>query len=119
MSKLPIPVKISKHSDSELFIAFSSGENVILPFTELRYQCRCAECVDEFTRARKINRASIPADIKPVRIEPVGRYAIQVEWSDGHRTGIYSYDLLLSISQHYVAERKKEEHSSCQTQIEI
>ena len=33
----------------------------------------------------------MPEDVKPLRIESVGRYAIQIAWSDGHESGIYPF----------------------------
>jgi DUF971 family protein len=39
----------------------------------------------------------VPEDVKPVRIDPVGRYAIHIAWSDGHTSGIYSFEHLRSI----------------------
>jgi DUF971 family protein len=35
--------------------------------------------------------------VRPVAIRPVGRYAIQIDWSDGHTTGIYPFDRLRSL----------------------
>ena len=37
------------------------------------------------------------SDIKPVTIEPVGNYAIHIDWSDGHRSGIFSFEHLRQI----------------------
>lgn len=93
------PLKIKKNHDSSLSINWSNGTESRLSFSDLRFYCRCAECVDEWTRKRKISRDAIPATIQPLAIVPVGRYAIQVDWNDGHKTGIYPYDLLYSLSQ--------------------
>ena len=38
--------------------------------------------------------ASIPADIRVDAVKPVGRYGLQINWSDGHSTGIYTFDRL-------------------------
>lgn len=94
----PVPTSIQKKSDTEMSIAWSTGETTAISFAELRYHCACAECVDEWTRKRRISREQIRADIKPVSVEPVGRYAIQIRWNDGHSTGIYPYELLYSIA---------------------
>ena len=94
----PVPTSIQKKSDTEMSIAWSSGETTIVPFVELRFRCRCAECVDEWTRRRRIEKARIRADISPVRVEAVGRYAVQIDWNDGHKTGIYPYGLLYAIA---------------------
>jgi DUF971 family protein len=41
--------------------------------------------------------ASVPEDVHPLKIQPVGRYAIQIDWSDGHSTGIYSFRQLRAL----------------------
>jgi DUF971 family protein len=93
-----VPTSIQKHSETEMRIAWSSGETTVTPFKTIRFHCRCAECVDEWTRERRIKLDKIAADIKPTRVEPVGRYAVQIDWTDGHRTGIYPFDLLYEIA---------------------
>ena len=40
---------------------------------------------------------SVPGDLKPLRIDPVGRYAIHFTWSDGHSSRIYSFEHLRAI----------------------
>jgi DUF971 family protein len=57
---------------------------------------RCAW--DEWTRKRRIQRAQIKSDIKPLHVEAVGRYAVQIDWNDGHKKGIYPYSLLYAIA---------------------
>jgi DUF971 family protein len=39
----------------------------------------------------------VPEDIIPVSISLVGAYAIKIDWSDGHNTGIYAFDSLMDI----------------------
>lgn len=41
----------------------------------------------------------IPSDVIPEAIHPVGRYALQFIWSDGHRTGIYPFEYLRRIAE--------------------
>ena len=81
-----------------MLIEWNNGESTVVSFAELRFQCRCAECVEEWSRRRRITRDKVKADIKPTKVELVGRYAIQVDWNDGHRTGIYPYTLLHDIA---------------------
>ena len=94
-----IPTAIKKHSTTEMSVAWDNGEVTLIPFVELRFQCRCAECVDEWSRVRKLQRSQIKPDIKPMSVEIVGRYAVQIHWADGHRTGIYPFDLLYDIAK--------------------
>ena len=93
------PQKISKTSDRGMTIEWTDGSRSDLSFKHLRYSCECAACVDEWSRRRKVTKDQIADDIHPLRIETVGRYAIQIQWSDGHKTGIYPYSNLYKIAQ--------------------
>ncbi len=64
----------------------------------MRLACACAECVDEWSGQARLDPNSVPADVAPVRVQPVGRYAIQIEWSDGHSTGIYPFRRLRELA---------------------
>lgn len=67
------------------------------PTKYLRGECACAGCVDEHTGIRTLDQTTIPPDIDITAIQPVGNYAIQITWSDGHSTGIYSWDHLAHL----------------------
>jgi len=41
-----------------------------------------------------LDPGSVPGDIRPLRLALVGTYGIRVAWSDGHDTGIYTFDRL-------------------------
>lgn len=70
-----------------------------IPFFELRCGCPCAVCVDEITGRPLLKPETIPADIHPRGIGFVGNYAIRVEWSDGHSTGIFTWERLRDLGQ--------------------
>jgi hypothetical protein len=57
----------------------------------------CAECVEEFTGIRKIGHGSIPSTIERLDVSPVGNYALNFSWSDGHQTGIYDFEYLRKL----------------------
>lgn len=63
----------------------------------LRVNCACAGCVDEMTGVRTLDPATIPEDIDIAAMDAVGNYAVRFRWSDGHDTGIYSWDHLLNL----------------------
>jgi DUF971 family protein len=88
-----LPTEIRKKDDG-LWITWADGHVGRYPYRDLRAQCQCAACVDEWSRKVLVRVDQIPADIVPVKISPVGRYAIHLEWSDGHGTGIYGFSLL-------------------------
>lgn len=83
---------------SLISLAFDTGESFEIASIDLRFACPCASCVDEMTGKRTLKRESIKPDIKIMKVEPVGRYGIHVEWSDGHRTGMYHFDNLYQLA---------------------
>lgn len=70
-----------------------------VPFKLLRSHCPCASCVDENTGVRILDPATIPDDIVPTNMGFTGNYALKITWSDGHSTGLYTWDLLAEIAQ--------------------
>ena len=83
----PIPRKIELKSRKELFVQWSDNKESSLVSRELRLACPCAQCVDEITGEKRLDPASVSPDVWPQEISPVGRYALNFQWSDGHRTG--------------------------------
>lgn len=82
-----------------LGIQWSDGHQAVYPVRALRQHCPCAACVDEWTGERRLQADDVPLLIMLQDIQPVGRYAFQFKWSDGHDTGIYSYTLLRALCQ--------------------
>ena len=64
---------------------------------QLRCACACAGCVDERTGVRTLDVGAVPGDIGITHMQLVGNYAIKFSFSDGHDTGIYSWDRLYDI----------------------
>lgn len=73
------------------------GHHAVFPARDLRLACPCAQCVQEMTGRPLLDPARVPADVRPVRLELVGAYGVRIDWSDGHSTGIYTYDRLAAI----------------------
>ncbi|MFQ5600949.1 MAG: DUF971 domain-containing protein [Candidatus Krumholzibacteriia bacterium] len=88
------PTEIEKLGDREIKITWDDGHVSLYRNPDLRFACSCAMCVEEMSGARRITREQIPEDIRPTGMELVGNYAVQITWSDGHSTGIYTYDHL-------------------------
>lgn len=82
----------------QLIITWSDGQVRHYPFVYLRGQCRCARCVDEVTGQRILDPATIPDDITINDMELVGNYALRIVWSDGHDTGLYTWQRLRELS---------------------
>jgi ATP-binding protein involved in chromosome partitioning len=92
------PKKIKKISPEELMIIWADGHETHYIAARLRGMCPCASCKDEMTGMRIILPIHIPDDLEFRKIELVGQYALQFEWSDGHHTGIYSFEYLRELS---------------------
>lgn len=82
-----------------LGIEWTDGHKGIYPVRSLRQHCPCAACVDEWSGKPRIDPEDIPLLVRLEDVNPVGRYAIQFSWSDGHSTGIYSFPFLRKICQ--------------------
>jgi len=94
-----VPTRIAQRGPRELEIHWGDGGESVYDVRGLRLACGCAHCVDEWTGEGRLDPASVPEDVRPLRIEPVGRYAIQVHWSDGHDTGIYPFRRLRELGR--------------------
>jgi DUF971 family protein len=80
-----------------LEIGWQEGAIQRIPFKTLRASCPCAGCVDELTGIRMLDVDAIPDDIQPTKIELSGNYALKIAWSDGHSTGLYTWQRLSEL----------------------
>jgi DUF971 family protein len=93
-SSLPPPEEIDLTADGQLRVLWPGGQETKAPFKQVRDHCPCAVCVEEWTGRKVLDPATIPDDIRPLAIEPVGSYAIKITWSDGHDSGLYDWKTL-------------------------
>ena len=93
------PTEIKQASPRELEILWADDVRSTFPVRELRLACTCAHCVDEWTGENKLDPGQIPEDVHPVRVRTVGRYALNIVWSDGHESGIYPFERLRDLAQ--------------------
>jgi len=98
-SSIPSPREVGRAGQHDIRIQWNDGSESIYVARRLRLQCPCAHCVDENTGLRILKEPAVPADIHPTAIEPIGRYGISVYWSDGHNTGIYTWENLYALGQ--------------------
>ena len=84
-------------NENQLGILWSDGNEQALDVHKLRSFCPCAKCVDEISGKRLEQK--IPDNCKPIEISSVGRYALGITFSDGHNTGIYSFEYLKKNSE--------------------
>jgi len=92
------PIEIGRANQHDVRVKWADGRETIYPARFLRLSCPCAECIEEMTGRRMIRDSSVPPDVHPLSIHPVGRYAIQILWSDGHNTGIYTWERLHELA---------------------
>jgi DUF971 family protein len=92
----PRPTEITLHSESRVLeIAFSDGRTFRLPYELLRVYSPSAE-VRGHGPGQEVLQVG-KRDVTIVSADPVGHYGLQPTFSDGHSTGIYSWDLLYEL----------------------
>ncbi len=92
------PSAIGKKGNNLIMVDWNDGLRSEYETRKLRLNCPCAACVNEWTGEKMLNPSAISKEIWPVRLFSVGRYAMGVQWSDGHSTGIFSYDYLRRLT---------------------
>ena len=99
------PTEVKLMNPERLRITWSDGEAREYQVRELRDRCPCATCRERRTAppppANVLNVLSA-AEIQPLRItamQPTGRYAYAIHFSDGHETGIYTLELLRQLGE--------------------
>ena len=108
MTNAPFPVGLTKTDDRKLNIEWSDGFAQTISVAKLRKGCQCATCIEKRTGAAAKNDAkptgALPvlsaAEARPIeiiRMRPVGNYAYNIQFSDEHTTGIYTFELLRSF----------------------
>jgi DUF971 family protein len=92
----PTPTEIKLHQKSRVLeITFSDGSRFDLPFEYLRVYSPSAEVRGHGPGQEVLQTGK--KDIEIVNLEPVGSYAVQPQFSDGHSTGIYSWEYLYEL----------------------
>lgn len=96
MSDTPTPLEIKLHQKSRLLeVAFSDGRSFSFPYEFLRVFSPSAEVRGHGPGQEVLQTGKRGVEI--VTLDPVGSYAVQPTFSDGHATGIYAWDYLYSL----------------------
>ncbi|MFN0162442.1 MAG: gamma-butyrobetaine hydroxylase-like domain-containing protein [Burkholderiales bacterium] len=94
----PLPTGIVLHQQSRrLELSFSDGSSFDLPFEFLRVYSPSAEVRGHGPGQEVLQTGK--RDVGVTALEPVGNYALQPTFSDGHSTGIYSWDYLYDLGR--------------------
>jgi DUF971 family protein len=103
------PISLDLKRDERLEVHWQDGRRCVYPISYLRTMCPCAQCrkVREGEAApsgeakRKPRLTILPGNfatpLQAVSAELVGNYALRIEWSDQHASGIYSFTYLREI----------------------
>lgn len=116
---MEIPQEIRKDGESGILIKWPNLPKVRLESRSLRGNCPSASSKEKRKSnsgsERSVGRASlkvikntIDEELRLVRIDPVGNYAIRIVWGDGHNTGIYSFEFLKELSDKFGKELGEE-----------
>ncbi len=99
----PQPVSLRREGDG-LRIDWDDGVSTFAAWRTLRDHCPCASCLEERSKPPDPFKVLSPREVAagplaPAAMRPVGRYAYQITWSDGHDTGIYTLETLRKLGQ--------------------
>jgi DUF971 family protein len=105
VSTEPAEITVSRER-REMRIRWRDGHESEYPLDLLRKECPCALCNDQ--RSKRATPGGLglavlsgpvirAGEIQATEVKPIGRYAINFAWSDGHDSGIYSYDFLRTL----------------------
>ncbi|MEM6672510.1 MAG: DUF971 domain-containing protein [Planctomycetota bacterium] len=92
------PRRIGRRDPSKLVFHWADGTTTEASAATLRRGCPCAMCVDEHTGQPILDPTTVPDDLTHAHVELVGNYALSIAFSDGHRTGIYTWRALRELS---------------------
>lgn len=90
---------IEQSDDRSLRVVWTDSREDTFDVVELRRLCPCAKCVDEASGKRTLKPEQVADTVRPVDIHSVGQYAMNIRFTDGHTTGIYSFQTLREIAQ--------------------
>jgi DUF971 family protein len=103
----PNKVRVKKTEGTGVEIDWKDGHQSAWNFAWLRNACPCATCHEDREQTGRLPGVAKPkektalvmyeAPVKPLEVTPVGKYALKFKWSDGHESGIYSWDYLRRV----------------------
>jgi ATP-binding protein involved in chromosome partitioning len=88
---MPMPTEIVGLLRSTITITWEDEHVSVYPARALRLACKCAACVEEMSGVPLLKPETVPERVQARAIRVVGQYAINIDWSDGHSTGIYRF----------------------------
>jgi DUF971 family protein len=101
----PADIAVSRER-REVRIRWTDGHESAYPFDLLRKECPCAHCNELRSKVAGSGGLGLQVltgpvlragEVQATSVSPVGRYALGFVWSDGHDSGIYSYEFLRAL----------------------
>lgn len=106
MQAMPIPIQITLHRAShDLEVGFDDGTSFRLPAEYLRVNSPSAEVQGHGPNQRVLVYGK--HDVSINEIVPVGNYAVLLKFSDGHQTGIFSWEVLHELGRNHASHWEK------------
>jgi ATP-binding protein involved in chromosome partitioning len=93
------PIGLRRQDLRTLAVLWEDGHRHHVDVRDLRLACRCALCIEEMSGRRLLDPKTVRADVTPRVISSVGNYAIGIDWSDDHNSGLYSFDHLRALGE--------------------
>src|SRR5262245_15066532 len=92
-----------QHIGAELAIRWDDGTESYFPLETLRRACPCAGCQGERDVLGQLHkgpeRTLTSASFRLKHLAPVGGYALQPLWADGHNTGLFTFEYLRQLAR--------------------
>lgn len=101
----PLPVELKRTPARELWIRWDDGQEQRIPFFQLRKACPCATCREKAAAEPARPPTLLPvisaAEAQPIQLvsmQPVGNYGYNIAFSDGHDSGIFTFEYLRGLA---------------------
>lgn len=87
-------------------LTFADGVTAAFPIVSLRLACPCADCNANRQRGRSVSvlAESKPDELRIANIAMQGAWGLNIDWNDGHSTGIYAFEKLREWADHGLAD---------------
>jgi DUF971 family protein len=112
----PKKVRVAKTEGTGVTIEWKDGHVSEWNFAWLRNACPCATCHEEREQSGRKPGEPKPKPqtllvmyeppVRPAEVTPVGKYAVKFKWTDGHESGIYSWEYLRRVCQCEMCQAK-------------
>ena len=87
----------------ELALKWDDGVEHFIALKTLRRACPCASCAGEMDIMGNVAKGPdmklTETSFQIKRLQPIGGYAVQIHWQDGHGTGLYTHEFLRKLSE--------------------